>query len=120
MKKLTLILLLFSFIYCGESYDIYYEKPKDDYQAYEDTSFVSGDSPATMDIRTDLVRLVYNGEVSNDGPGDILVKFSSDGDVHSTDIRIKSAEMLVFTTHRVWKIVITHTGTDASYRVRSW
>lgn len=106
----------------GEKYDVHYEKPKEDYKAYSDSSFVAGDSPTILDVFNDFSpkRITYNGEIDCDGPGDILVALSEDGTTYGDDVIVKSSEQLDIRTHIVKKIRITHSGTDSAYRARVW
>jgi len=52
-------------------------------KSYEDTSFVTGDSPRVLEIRDDLSNKVGNaGWFINDGPGDILIELqNNDGGI---------------------------------------
>ena len=44
------------------------------YKVYEDDSFVTGDSPVTHDVLTDLEHYATGGQVSNWGTGDMYIK----------------------------------------------
>ena len=101
----------------SEKYDVYYEKPKEDYESYSDSSFIAGDSPATLDVFGDLERITYNGQINCDGAGDLLIGLSSDGTTYNDNITLKSGEILDLRTFNLKKIKITHSGTDSSYRV---
>ena len=94
-----------------------YDIPKDVYFASEDTSFVSGDSPVTLDVFSTLARKGSNGYVRCDGSGDIIVTISSDGTNFGNNIRMKSGETLNLRAISIDSIKITHSGTDSSYRV---
>ena len=94
-----------------------YDIPKDSYFAAEDTSFGSGDSPATLDVLTDLSRFGNDGYVRCDGAGDIIVTISSDGSTFGSNTRIKQDETLTLRALKVDQIKITHSGTDSAYRV---
>lgn len=98
-------------------FDDLYNQPKTSYYASDDTSFVAGDSPATLDIKTSLGRLANNGYINCDGAGDILVSVSSDGANYGSNIRLKSGDEFSLKALSVSKIKITHSGTDSSYRV---
>jgi len=106
----------------AERYAIHYESPKKNYKSYEDTSFVVGDSPVVLDVFTDLARTnpAYNGEITCDGAGSILVAVSADGTVYGDNMTVKSGEKLVITSLTDKKVRITHSGTDSSYRARFW
>lgn len=82
----------------------------------EDTSFVSGDSPADIDVNTPLGRNGTQFEVINDGPGDILISYSVDGTIFSSQITRKQQETLPLNNVSVNIIRITHVA-DSAYRV---
>jgi hypothetical protein len=84
---------------------------------YEDTSFVSGDSPVTHDVNTDLGRNARIGYITCDGPGDILIEISDDGTNFGSQHTLKVEDTLNFEGINVDKIRITHSGTDSSYRI---
>lgn len=85
---------------------------------WEDTSFVSGDSPATIDIATALGRTANTGFIANDGAGDFTVSFSADGTNFGDEIRLYGAtkDRLNFDRQVVAKVRITWVS-DSSYRV---
>jgi hypothetical protein len=99
--------------------------PSTIYKVYEDTNFVAGDSPVTLDVRTDLTptgdtkgRDANNGYIACDGPGSILVKLykgtlSTSGD----QFTLYAGDVCSLLGEGVTKIVITHSGTDSAYRV---
>ena len=81
-----------------------------------DTSFVLGDSPATVDVNA---ALGYNGAqfvVYNDGAGDIDVDYSIDGVSYSNKHRTKTGEAFELKGISVDSIRLTHVA-DSSYRV---
>lgn len=82
---------------------------------FEDTNFVAGDSPATLDYNTALGRNSNCGYVINDGPGDFTVSFSTDGAVFGDDITVKNNEILRWNSQSVDSIRITHVA-DSAYR----
>jgi len=84
--------------------------------SYEDTSFVSGDSPAVLDVYTDLGRIGHDGYIINDGTGNFTVEVSFDGTTYGGLHTIKNGEILKLTGLTVRKIRITHVA-DSSYRV---
>ena len=84
---------------------------------YEDTSFVSGDSPATHDVNTDLGRNAKIGYITCDGPGDILIEISDDGTNFGSQHTLKVEDTINFEGINVDTIRITHSGTDSSYRI---
>lgn len=83
---------------------------------FEDTSFVSGDSPATLDINTALGRNATVVTVINDGPGEFTVATSTDGAVFGDDITIKQRERWTFRDIDIDSVRITHVA-DSAYRV---
>lgn len=89
----------------------------DNPKAFEDTSFVSGDSPAILDINTALNRNGLEGYIINDGVGSFTISFSTNGSTFGDEHTIKENEIFEFTEKSVDSIRITHTGTDSAYRV---
>jgi len=87
------------------------------FKAYEDTSFVSGDSPVTLDFNADTGRLGRAGTVTCDGAGDILVSVSNDGITFSDTYRLQAQETFELIDVVVDSIKITHV-TDSAYRVQ--
>ncbi len=85
-------------------------------KAYEDTSFVVGDSPVTLDINTDLGRNSRTGYIICDGAGDILVELSGDGTNYGTQFTMKDNEKVNLDGLSIDSIKITHSS-DSSYRV---
>lgn len=84
--------------------------------SYEDTSFVTGDSPVALAVNTDLERNGRNGYVVNDGPGNFTVEISDDGTNYGGVHTIKSGEVLSLEGIDVNKIRITWVSNSA-YRV---
>ncbi len=84
---------------------------------FEDTSFVSGDSPFTADVNTALGRNATSGYIINDGTGGFTIAFSIDGSVFGDAITMKKNEVINFTNQSVDSIKITHSGTDSAYRI---
>ncbi len=89
----------------------------DGYKFYSDTSFVVGDSPAVIDVNTDLGRNSNIGYIVCDGSGDILVSISSNGTLFGDNITLKNGETLNLDNMNVDSIRITHSGTDSAYRI---
>ena len=83
---------------------------------YEDTSFVTGDSPVTLDINTDLSRDGRSFSVINDGAGNFTVAVSNDGTTYSTEKTMKTGETFAIAGLTVDSIRITWVA-DSSYRV---
>ena len=101
-----------------------YDKPKKKYFGSEDTSFVTGDSPVTLDLNTTLVRNSVNGYIINDGPGDFKVNLSEDGSTFGDDIRMKNGETLSLRTldidsiSRIWRGINGSIKSDISGKLR--
>ncbi len=86
-------------------------------EAFKDTSFVAGDSPATIDINAALGRNATEGYIINDGAGDFDVAFSIDGTTFGDNNTMKKNEIIYFDDISVDSLKITHSGTDSAYRV---
>lgn len=86
----------------------------------EDTSFVAGDSPATLDVNNYLGSNGNRGYVVNDGTGDFTVEISHDGTTFMSDFTLKSGESFDLTGLEVDSIRLTHGGTNSSYRINCW
>ena len=83
---------------------------------FEDTSFVTGDSPVTLDINTALGNNSSKCSVINDGAGDFTVAVSNDGAVFGDAITVKLDEVLNLDGISVDSVKITWVA-DSSYRV---
>ncbi len=83
---------------------------------FEDTSFVAGESPFTLDIQGNLGRNAIEGYIINDGPGEFNIAFSKDGLIFGDEITMKKNEIINFDNISVDSLRITHTGTDSAYR----
>ena len=84
--------------------------------SYEDTSFVTGESPLAVDIGTDLGRVGHTGEVINDGSGNILVEISADGTSYGGQHTLKWGDVLSLDNLKVSKIRLTWQQ-NSSYRI---
>jgi hypothetical protein len=83
---------------------------------FEDTNFVTGDSPVTLDINTALGRNATTTTVLNDGPGEFTVEYSADGAAFGDAITVKQREQLRLREVSVDSIRITWVA-DSAYRV---
>lgn len=83
---------------------------------YEDTSFVTGDSPIVLDVNTDLGRNSVDGYLINDGDGNILVEFTQDGTSYGAQHTIKKGEILDLEFLNIDSIRLTWVS-DSSYRI---
>lgn len=85
-------------------------------KSYEDTSFVVGESPRTLDINTDLGKNGRAGYIAIDGPGDITIEISDDGASWGDPFTLKSQDSFDLTRLDVDSIRLTHVA-DTAYRI---
>lgn len=85
---------------------------------FKDTSFVTGDSPVTLDINAALGRNATGFFIVNDGDGDFTYAFSPDGSTFSDEITLKNNEWKIYTYLSVNSIRITWVA-DSAYRVEA-
>lgn len=85
-------------------------------KTFEDTAFISGDSPATLNCNEVLGRNTIEFTVINDGAGDFLVSISTDGIAFGDDHTTKNGETYSLDNISVHSIRITHVS-DSSYRI---
>jgi len=83
---------------------------------FEDTSFVTGDSPVSLDINTALGRNAKTGWVKNDGNGNFTISLSINGTNFGDEITMKTGEVFSFENLSVDTIRITWVA-DSAYRV---
>lgn len=76
--------------------------------AYEDTDFASGDSPAVLDVATDLGRLGLKGYFINDGPGRVRIEVSHDGTNYGGLHTLRRGEQMDLGDLKISKIRITY------------
>jgi len=87
------------------------------YQTFEDSSFVTGDSPVVHDVNNDLGRNGNRGYIICDGAGNISVQISESGAVSTEDtITLKANDILSLDGMNVDQIKITWV-TDSAYRI---
>lgn len=84
--------------------------------SYEDTSFITGDSPAVLAVNTNLGRNGHDGYLVNDGAGNFTIEISNDGTNYGGIHTIKEGEILELTGLIINRIRITWI-TNSSYRV---
>lgn len=84
--------------------------------SYEDTSFVTGDSPVVLDVNTDLSRDGRECSITNDGAGAFTFAISNDGASWSPEVTMKTGEVAAFSSLRIDSIRITWVA-DSAYRV---
>ncbi len=85
-------------------------------KTFEDTSFISGDSPASLDCNATLGRNATQFSIQNDGLGAFTVATSNDGITYGDEKTVKSGEVYAIDALSVDTIRITHVA-DSSYRV---
>jgi hypothetical protein len=85
-------------------------------KSYEGT-VTAGNSPIVLDFNGDAGRNAVDGWVNCDGDGDMLVAFSRDGITYGDDWTMKKGENTGVRNFDIDSIRITHSGTDAAYRV---
>lgn len=83
---------------------------------FEDTSFVTGDSPATLDINAALGRNATTVSILNDGAGNFTYALSADGVSFGDSITIKRRERHEYVDVSVDSVRITWVS-DSAYRV---
>lgn len=84
--------------------------------SYEDTSFTSGESPAVLDVATDLGRIGLKGHLINDGPGRLQVEVSFNGTTYGGLHTVRGGEVFSFDDFQISKIRLTYIE-PTGYRV---
>jgi len=85
-------------------------------KTYEDTSFVTGESPATHDFFVDAGRYAQDGFIVCDGAGNIQVDITRDGVTYSDKWTMKSGEIVDLERLDIKKIRVTWVS-DSAYRI---
>lgn len=85
---------------------------------FEDTSFVTGDSPVTLDLNTALGRNATALLIINDGAGNFTYQLSTDGSVFGDAITMKSGEFKQYEGISIDSVRITWVSNSA-YRVEA-
>jgi len=83
---------------------------------FEDSSFVSGDSPATHDVNAALGRNGHDGYIVNDGAGNLTYQFSKDGTNWGGAHTLKKDETVKLTGLDIDSIKITWVA-NCGYRI---
>lgn len=86
------------------------------FKVYADTSFVTGDSPVSHDVNTDLTRDGEAMTVVNDGPGTFTVAVSNDGASFSDEWTLRDGEKLDLKDLAIDTIRTTWVS-DTAYRI---
>ena len=86
------------------------------YYSTVDTSFVTGDSPVTLDVNTALSRNAEMGYIVNDGAGNFTISLSENGTDYGSEIIMENGETLSLEGLDVDSIRITWVA-DSAYRV---
>lgn len=86
-------------------------------KTYEDTSFTSGDSPATHDFYGDTGRWAIDGWIICDGDGNIQVDYTRDGITYGDKWTMKKGECVDLLRMDIKKIRVTYGVADSSYRI---
>jgi len=88
----------------------------DNPETFEDTSFLTGDSPVTLDLNTALGRNATQFSIQNDGSGDFTVSLSTNGATFGDEKTVKDGEVYEGDNISVDSIRITWVANSA-YRV---
>lgn len=83
--------------------------------SYEDSSFVTGDSPVVLDVFTDIGRAGHEGYLINDGPGDMKVEISANGTSYGGLHVLRGGEVFILENLTIRKIRLTWQE-DCAYR----
>jgi len=86
------------------------------YYSTVDTSFVTGDSPVTLDVNTALSRNAEIGYIVNDGAGNFSISLSENGTDYGSEIIMENGETFSLEGLDVDSIRITWIA-DSAYRV---
>jgi len=84
--------------------------------SFEDTNFVTGDSPVILDINNAYGENGREFSIVNDGNGDFTVAISGDGSVYGGEHTVKNGEVYAIDNISIDSIRITWVA-DSSYRV---
>jgi len=90
--------------------------PVTDYWTATDSSFVVGDSPATVDINAGLGRNAVAGYIANRGAGNISMKIDDGSGSYGAAIILESGDVFSFAGLSVDRLELTHVA-DSAYDV---
>ena len=85
---------------------------------FQDTLFVVGDSPVTLDINVALGRNATDVLITNDGAGNFTYAISGDGSVYGDEITLKKNEWKHYTDISINRVRLTWVS-DSAYRVEA-
>jgi hypothetical protein len=94
-----------------------YSAPKVDHYFNVDSSFVSGDSPATHNLKAALGHASLDWFIINDGAADIQVQISSDGLSYADTITVKAGENWDMMGRIAAIVKVLYTGSNSAYRI---
>ncbi len=83
---------------------------------FEDTNFVLGDSPASLDCNAALGRNATQFSIQNDGPGNFTVSISLDGSLFGNEKTVKSGEVYAIDALSIDTVRVTFVS-NSSYRM---
>lgn len=86
-------------------------------KTYEDSSFATGDSPATHDFYGDMGKYAVDGYIICDGAGDIQVDFTRNGLDYGAKWTMKKGERVNLLRLDIKKIRVTWVTADSAYRI---
>lgn len=84
---------------------------------YEDLDFTSANSPAVLDVFTDLGRIATTGHLHNTSLGDLQVEVSFDGVNYGGIYNLSGGELISFDNETIKKVKITFVD-PTSYQAR--
>lgn len=76
-------------------------------KSYEDTSFVTGESPRTLAVATDLSRNGHDGYITNDGDGNLKVEIEDPEEGFGGAHKLKKDETMDFAMLNIKNIRLT-------------
>jgi hypothetical protein len=85
--------------------------------SYEDTKFISSESPVVLDVFSDLGRPGHQGYVRNDGPSKLKVEISADGESYGGLHSLKEGDTYTLDDLKVNRIRLTIVDGPLAYRV---
>ena len=95
-----------------------YDIPAVVYASFNDTSFVTGDSPVTHNIHTVLSRNANDGFIDNYGSGDMQYSISEDGTNFGDNVYLPAGAQDDLRGYSMYHIKVTWVA-DTSYVIRT-